>query len=275
MFVDVRSAAPGAQDVYVTSLDGGEPVLLVSGTQRAAYVPPGYLVFNREAMLMAQSFDVERLALTGEPVRIADGIAGGPGGFQAGFSVSPAGVLAYAPGAPTGTSLSRLTWYGRDGRSLGTVGSPGNYGDVAIAPDGQRIAVHLHEEPSGGNLWLWDGGRGNFAQFTFDRSHNMVPIWSPDGTSILFTSNRGGTGSVFNLYRKVATGATPEERVLESKISNIPEAWTGHHGGVGALCERRARNHRLDCLAVATHRKRGGNSDQAARFDRVPLRVLT
>ena len=39
---------------------------------------------------------------------------------------------------------------------MGTVGDAGNYGDVAISPDGRRIAVHFHEEPQGGNIWLWD-----------------------------------------------------------------------------------------------------------------------
>jgi Tol biopolymer transport system component len=113
---------------------------------------------------------------------------------------------------------------------MGTVGGPGNYGDVALSPDGRRIAVHVHEEPQGGNLWLWDMSRGNFSQFTFDRSHNMVPIWSPDGASILFTSNR--EGGIFNLYRKVATGATSEEPLFESKMNKMPEAWTAHHGGL-------------------------------------------
>jgi Tol biopolymer transport system component len=230
LFVNVRSTGPGAQDVYVASLDGGEPVLVVNGAGRAAYVP-GYLVFNRGAMLMAQAFDLDRLALTGDPVRVADSLASGGGGVATPFSVSPAGVLAYVPGGPAGIALSRLTWYGRDGRSLGTVGDAANYGDVAIAPDGRRIAVHLHEEPQGGNIWLWDGSRGNFSQFTFDRSHNMVPIWSPDGSSIVFTSNRG-SGGIFNLYRKAASGATTEELLLESKINKMPEASTGQHGGL-------------------------------------------
>ena len=230
LFVAVRSTVPGGQDVYVASLDGGDPVLLVNGAARAAFVPPGRLVFNRGAMVMAQSFDLDRLMLTGDPTRVADGVAIGPNGLLAGFSASPAGVLAYVSGGPSGTSLSRLTWYGRDGRPMGRVGEPGNYGDVALSPDGRRIAVHVHEEPQGGNLWLWDMSRGNFSQFTFDRSHNMVPIWSPDGASILFTSNR--EGGIFNLYRKVATGATSEEPLFESKMNKMPEAWTAHHGGL-------------------------------------------
>ena len=229
LFVDVRATALGAQDVYLASLDGGELVQVVNGSARAVYLPSGHLVFSRGAMVMAQSFDVDRAMLVGEPVRVADSVAGGPTGLVAGFSASPAGVLAYAPGGPTGRA-SRLTWYGRDGRSTGTVGQPGDYGDVAISPDGRRIAVHIHEEPQGGNLWLWDASRGNFSQFTFDPSHNMAPIWSPDGTSILFTSNRGG--GIFNLYRKAATGATAEELFLDSKLNKMPEAWTGHHGGL-------------------------------------------
>jgi Tol biopolymer transport system component len=230
LFVNVTAFALGAQDVYVASLDGGEPVQVLNGAAKAVYLPPGYLVFNRGAMVMAQSFDVDRLAVSGEPVRVADSVAAGGIGIISGFSVSAAGVLAYAPGGPPGATTSRLTWSARDGRSMGTVGQPANYGDVAISPDGRRIAVHLHEDPQGGNLWLWDATRGNFSQFTFDRSHNMVPIWSPDGNSILFTSNRGG--GIFNLYRKGVSGATAEEPVLESKTNKMPESWTAHHGGL-------------------------------------------
>ena len=230
LFVIVRSIVPGGQDVRVGSLDGGDPVLLVNGAARAVFVPPGRLVFNRGAMVMAQSFDVDRLTLTGEPTRVADGVFMGPIGLAAGFSASPSGVLAYVSGGSSGASLSRLTWYGPDGRPMGTVGEQANYGDVAVSPDGRRIAAHLHEEPQGGNIWIWDASRGNFSQFTFDRSHNMVPIWAPDGASILFASDRGG--GVFNLYRKAATGATAEELLVESKMNKIPEAWTAHHGGL-------------------------------------------
>jgi Tol biopolymer transport system component len=230
LFVSVGSTASGDQDVYTASLDGGDPALLVSDAARALYISPGYLVFNRGAMLMAQSFDVDRLMLTGEPTRVVDSVAGGPTGINAAYSASASGVLAYVPGGVSDAGLSRLMWYGRDGRPMGTVGESGNYGDVAISPDGKRIAVHLHEEPQGGNLWLWDMSRGNLSQFTFDLSHNMVPIWFPDGASIVFASNR--VGGIFNLYRKGVTGVTAEERFFESKMNTMPEAATAHHGGL-------------------------------------------
>jgi Tol biopolymer transport system component len=216
--------------VYTASLDGGDPVLLVNDAARALYISTGHLVFNRGAMLMAQSFDVDRLMLTGEPTRVVDSVAGGPTGINAAYSASASGVLAYVPGGVSDAGLSRLMWYGRDGRPMGTVGESGNYGDVAISPDGKRIAVHLHEEPQGGNLWLWDTSRGNLSQFTFDLSHNMVPIWFPDGASIVFASNR--VGGIFNLYRKGVTGVTAEERFFESKMNTMPEAATAHHGGL-------------------------------------------
>ena len=227
LFVRVESPGPNAQDVFVGSLDGGEPVRLVASASAGLYVP-GTLLFKRGAILMAQSFSIDRRVLEGEPIRVVDGLPAGVG--VAGFSVSPAGVLAYGSGGPGGVTVSRLTWYGHDGRPSGSVGEPGNYADVAVAPDGRRIAVHRHEDQTGGDIWLWDASRGNFSQFTFDRSHNMVPIWSPDGNEIVFTSDRGG--GIFNLYRKAASGAVAEELLLESKINKMPEAWTSHHGGL-------------------------------------------
>jgi Tol biopolymer transport system component/predicted Ser/Thr protein kinase len=229
LFVSVRSSGAQDQDVYAASLDPGDPVLLVNGAAKAFFVSTGHLVFNRGAILLAQHLDVDRMKLTGELTRVADGVQGGPTWFDTAFSASPSGVLAYVPGVASGTGLSQLMWYGRDGRPMGTIGEPGTYGDVAISPDGKRIAVHLHEEPHGGNLWLGDVS-GRLSQFTFDQSHNMVPIWSPDGASIVFTSNRGG--GIFNLYRKVATGAAVEEPFYESKMNKMPEAATGHHGGL-------------------------------------------
>ena len=66
---------------------------------------------------MAQPFDATHVAVSGEPVRIADGLAVAANGALADFAVSNTGVLVYRTG--TARALSRLTWYDRTGKALG------------------------------------------------------------------------------------------------------------------------------------------------------------
>lgn len=59
----------------------------------------------------------------------------------------------------------------------------------ALAPDGQRLAFsHL------GDLWLVSCEGGRAEQLTHGAADDREPIFSPDGTRILFTSDRGGDG---------------------------------------------------------------------------------
>ena len=69
---------------------------------------------------MAQPFDVERLALTGDAVALADGVPGGGVPTTAGFSAAR-GLLVHASGSTT----SDLTWFDRTGNRIGALGEPG------------------------------------------------------------------------------------------------------------------------------------------------------
>src|SRR5262245_1007827 len=65
-------------ELYAGSLDGTAALAVMSvgsvvnGDFPARYAQPGYLVFVREGVLMAQAFDAKRLKLSGEPVPIAE-----------------------------------------------------------------------------------------------------------------------------------------------------------------------------------------------------------
>jgi hypothetical protein len=86
---------------------------------------------------MVQPFDVRRLALTGEPIPIADQIQTLGGGTTNGvFSASDNGVLAYQTG--TGAAASQLAWIDRMGKSLASVGDRGLYADLVLSADGKR-----------------------------------------------------------------------------------------------------------------------------------------
>jgi dipeptidyl aminopeptidase/acylaminoacyl peptidase len=100
------------------------------------YVEPGYLLFRRNEMLMAQRFDTARVALTGSAVSLAEGIQD--------FSASDTGALVYRKsqgggGAPFGSA--QLLWVDRTGKPAGQVALPPNAGNPRLSPDGRRIAV--------------------------------------------------------------------------------------------------------------------------------------
>ncbi|PWT89523.1 MAG: hypothetical protein C5B55_11275, partial [Blastocatellia bacterium] len=169
--------------IYVGILDSKERTLVLKTRSKAAYIPEGYLLFLRDRTLMAQSFDADKLRLTGEPVPVADQV-----GFNAvlgfaNFSVSENGILAYMSGSITG---GQPVLFDRSGKSLGPVGPPGDYFNIYLAPDEKRAAASISSSQSGArDIWLLDVARGTPTRFTFDPAEDFLPIWSPDGSRIV------------------------------------------------------------------------------------------
>jgi hypothetical protein len=98
----------------------------------------------------------------------------------------------------------------RAGKPLGTVGPPGRYRNPVLSPDGTRLAVEV-VDPGGRSedVWLVELARGVMLRFTFDPGNDLYPVWSPDGSRVMFSSDR--QGGVFNLYQKLANGAGDDE----------------------------------------------------------------
>ncbi|MDQ3665222.1 MAG: protein kinase [Acidobacteriota bacterium] len=208
--------------IYVGSLDSKETKLLVNTDVSAAYAPPGYLLFLRDRTLMAQDFDADRLELTGEPFPVAEQVDRlGAGVPFALFSVSETGVLVYRSGS---SETTQLIWFDREGKQLGTVGPAAGQTTPWLSPDEKRVAVG-RVDPQGGSsdIWLIELTRGIPTRFTFDLANDAAPVWSPDGSRIVFCSNRGGP---LNLYHRAASGAGNDEVLLKSHNSKIPNDWS-------------------------------------------------
>jgi TolB protein len=62
-------------------------------------------------------------------------------------------------------------------------------------------------------VWLLDLRRGGFSPFTSDPADDVSPVWSPDGSRIIFSSNRRGT---HELYQKPVAGDRNEEMLLST-----------------------------------------------------------
>ena len=65
--------------------------------------------------------------------------------------------------------------------------------------------------------------RGASARFTFGPGNSALPLWSPDGSQLIFSSDREG---VYNLYRKPANGAREEEVLLRSNLNKWALSWS-------------------------------------------------
>src|SRR3989475_2188279 len=215
---------PEIQGVYVRSLDAKENRRLLNAVNSdAAYAPPGYLLFRREAALMAQAFDADKLQLTGDPFPIAEQVGSDAATFQTFFSVSQTGVLAYNSG---GSGKTQLAWTDRGGKQNGLVGQPGNYLRPWLSPDEKRVAVDDVDSQGNRDVWIIEVGRGTPSRFTFDPAVDLAPMWSPDGSRIAFASNREGPLNLLNLYQKPASGAGQEELLLKTDLGQFPLDWS-------------------------------------------------
>ncbi len=189
---------------YVASLDGGESRRLLSSYGSAQYAS-GCLLFVREASLLAQRFDPGTLTLSGEPGRVSDGVGFDSGVWRGTFSASENGVLAYHVAGGVG---GQFTWFDRAGRPLEKVAERSEAYVPGLSPDGRRLAF-LMGDPSN-DVWVQELDRGIRTRLTTQGGVVPSPVWSPDGTEILFVTQEP---SEFTLSTTPVDG-TGQRRVL-------------------------------------------------------------
>src|SRR5262249_34138490 len=105
-------------DIMAQELPGGTPRVLVKNAFYARYAGTGHLVCARGNTLYAAAFDAKRLALTGDPVPLVNGVSvnTGSGYMSAQYAVSDNGTVVYTTGgAAAAQDRAPLTLLGRDG----------------------------------------------------------------------------------------------------------------------------------------------------------------
>jgi hypothetical protein len=133
------------------SLDGEKARRLPLNSTNVQY-SAGYLLFSRDGDLVAQKFDLTRLELSGAPVPVARNIEYDTFFHDGMFSVSTNGMLVYGTGG-VGVN-TELTWFDRDGKTLGVLGQPDQFFTLAISPDGKRVAVDVKPTEAREKIWI-------------------------------------------------------------------------------------------------------------------------
>jgi serine/threonine-protein kinase len=198
---------PAQSRIATVGPDGGAVRQILTGTM-ARYSATGHVVYaTAGGTLMAAPFDLRRLEVTGPSVTLVEGVAVDNDATSQ-FALSESGVLLYGTGAG---SDSELVWVSRAG--LVEPVDPdwrGEFGSPALSPDGRRLAVAIQGTASM-DVWVKLLDRGPSTRLTLDGGRNDYPTWTPDGTSVTFTSDRAGPS--FDLWTKRADGSG--EPVLE------------------------------------------------------------
>jgi eukaryotic-like serine/threonine-protein kinase len=212
---------PQTHGVYIGSLDGGQPKLVMPAETGAVYAAPGYLLLASQGVLMAYAFDATSGTVASQPIRVAQAVGTDDGAFHSAFSVSSQGILAHREGAG---SRRQLAWVSRMGEMQDRIGSldENAMANPELASDGQHVALNRTVEGNN-DIWLIDVGRGVPTKFTFDAALDSAPIWSPDGSQIVFRSTRNGN---YDLFQKIATGTVEEQPLLITSENESPLDWS-------------------------------------------------
>ncbi|MDO8679732.1 MAG: hypothetical protein Q7R30_14475 [Acidobacteriota bacterium] len=174
-----------SRSVMLGSIDGTDRRMLLNADAAAVFAPPANVLFVRGGVLYAQPFDVARLAVVGEPVSLATGIAIHAFGGAA-VSASATGSVAYRTGpAP---QERQFVWFDRSGTRVSAVGQRDAAGplNLSLSPDGLRVAFTRTIDGNTG-VWITDVERGIPRRFTSDLTPDICPVWLPDGGSLLFS----------------------------------------------------------------------------------------
>lgn len=220
-----QTGRPEAVGIYAASFDGAAPMRILPDLSRALYIPlasggrTGYLVFRRDTTLMALPFDPDRLIAVGAVIPLAEDVADtGNTGFGA-FAASKNGVLLYREDA--GLGKRTLAWLDRSGKRTPVTSELQALNTPARSPDGQRAAYSIRSSEVAGDIWIHDFDRGVPGRFTFGSGNSGSPVWSPDGSYILYVNAPFRTGT-YDFYRKPSDSAGKEELLLHAGLNGTP-----------------------------------------------------
>jgi len=200
----------GDARIDAVRLGTGERKAIYEGASLAHYLPSGHLLVGRDGALWAMPFDLDRLEITGKPVPVVQEVMGARNSGAVYADVSETGILTYVAGAQEDPT-SVLTWRRFDGTSEPLAdAAPGGYGDIALSPDGKKVALSVLGDTSF-DVWVHDIARAIPIRLTFEGDATQ-PVWTPDGKSIVFYAVRDGAGRA---YRKAADGAGTESLVAD------------------------------------------------------------
>jgi Tol biopolymer transport system component len=223
-------ALPGGRSILFTiwgQTQGGAVLSLDSGRWEAVLPEAGFavgtfeatggstgrlLLVDQAAGIRAAPFDAAHPARASVDTSVLNNVYYEVETESLGWlAVSNTGTAVYATGNPAKTSL---VWVDREGKIESLGKDQDVYREASLSPDGVKAVVR-----HGLDLWIHDLQRGTRSRLTSGNGSNLLPLWSRDGTRIIFASTRGGD---WDIYAQPADGSRPAETLLKRPYDQFP-----------------------------------------------------
>jgi Tol biopolymer transport system component len=222
--VSARSGSQGDVGIKlkVASIDGKMIREIMPAESNALY-SSGRLLFTRNGFLVAQAFNPDTFALSGEPAQLASHVRSISGASWSLFDVASNGTLIYQAGSAA--EGNQMTWVDPKGHEIGKLGDVAQHDDpIRVSPDGSQVTMGIFDPRAGTpDVWVYDVKRNIRTRFTTDTAADNNPVWSPDGSRIVFASTRHGH---VEMFMKNIGGSKPEELFFTGSGDNFPTAWS-------------------------------------------------
>jgi len=225
--------------IVALPVGGGPLTTILEGGMFATYLPTGHLIFARENGLYAVAFDARSLKVSGTPVRVIDGVLMWQDTGWAAYAVSSNGSLVYLP------AVGEITWrmldIDRKGVRRVIVDGLPNVVSPRLSPDERMIAIDVGA--ANDDIALVDLTRGMRTRLSFEAGNEARPIWTPDGTRVLYSSELPVEGKHHIVMRSIDGSGQPEELL---RSSNAVAPWSVSPDGTTLAFVESTPSHQRD-----------------------------
>jgi serine/threonine protein kinase/Tol biopolymer transport system component len=265
LYTNLKRDVSSNPKIVIQSLESEDRKELFNGVG-AQYLPTGHLIYFLGELpnfdLFAVPFDPDSLELTGNHVRMLEGIIS--------VALSESGTLAYisetAIAPETGTESlsaagrgSTLVWVDREGLEVPISTPLHTYQHPRISPAGTKVAFTVVLENGDMEIHTLDFARGDLIRLT-SIGFNFAPIWTPNGQKIVFSSGRNEPGPLGpGIYWKNADNTGKAEKLSDLIGFMVPCSWSDDDGKTLLVTNTRRGisgiNYDIQMLSMAGDRK--------------------
>jgi serine/threonine-protein kinase len=190
--IAIASLATG--EATVLDLRGIHPLGVLDGT--LVYVTAG-------GAIMGVPIDLAGRRLLGPPVQLVENVV-----INNSTGLARAALARRTLFYQTGTQVSQVVMVGPDGATRTVLGDRRDYAFPRLSPDGRRLAITVSVADHR-DVWLHEMGSGTLTRLTTEGATNERPEWSPDGSRVLFRSDRETRTSIWWRPADLSARATP------------------------------------------------------------------